>query len=559
MPSSAIRIRRAFVTTDDRQIHYRYAGTGPVVVLIGQSPTTSRMLDKQTQAFAAAGFTAIALDAPGLGRSTPHAAAWPDVTDQAVAMAAMLDELGVQKIGFYGSHSGASIGLEFAKMYPERTSIALLEGLPIYNDLERNLRMSTYFPEYEDTWDGLHLMWLWYRYREQNVFWPWNIRGRGARGPVDIPSAQKLHNGVVDILEVGNGYIPPYAAVFKYRAEDAIPHLKVPTHFLAYPDDSLLPALRHLPALPPCAVVTEMPLDKDAGVAKEIELLHSIPVWDAPRISHRASVRQDGSVFDYVEVSGLQLAVARYGVGKGNPMVILPPAPGSVTQLAMLPAYLGRKREVIAIDLPGCGYSDAADEISVEGHADLIAEAMETYGLKGVDLYAKDGAAAIALTLKARFPDLVGQILLDNPPILPPEEREEIATKYARPIEIEPEGTHLVKIWHATRDQELYWPWYNHTREGVRFENDPQIDPKALTIEVAAYLKNHQTYAPTWKAVLSFPLAEALAEDPSVKVCAHEDGRFTHLAKKALGDRVIDLPNGALPLCDAILKAFAKN
>lgn len=559
MAATEIRIRRAFATIGDQQVHYRYAGSGPVVIVIGQSPTTARMLDGQTRAFAQSGFTAIALDAPGLGRSTPQNSPKPDVSDQAITLAKMLDTLGIAKVGLYGSHSGASIALEFSRLFPERSAIALMDGLPIYNDLERNLRLSTYFPEYEETWDGLHLLWLWYRYREQNIFWPWNIRGKGARGAVDIPSPEKLHDGVVDILAVGNGYIPPYAAVFRYRAEEAIPHLTTPAHFLAYPDDSLLPALRHLPDLPACCHITEMPLDKAAGIACEIELLRSVAPWGTQELVHRPQPRATGATFDYIDVGGGQLAIARYGIGKGRPLVILPPAPGSVTQLATLPQHLAETREVIAIDLPGCGDSDplGPEAPTVEAMATRIEAAILALALGPVDIYARDGGGAVALALGRRNPALLRRVMLDNPPALAPDTRDEIARNYATPIAIDRDGAHLLRLWHATRDQELYWPWYNQTRDGVRYENDPQIDPRQLTIEVTAYLKNHATYAATWHAILSWPLHEAL-QTPKREwiVGADADARFYHLAKRAAGARFVELPAGMLARSRAILDAL---
>ena len=355
-------------------MHFRYAGSGPVVVLYGQSPTSSQTLDRHTLAFAEH-FTAIAVDTPGLGRSSPLNTPTPEIADQALALAEMLDGLGVPKVALYGSHTGASICLEFARRYPDRTAIALLEGLPIYSDLERNLRLSTYFPSYEATWDGLHLMWLWYRYREQNVFWPWNVRGRGTRGNCDVPSPEHLHKGLVDILEVGMGYVAPYAAAFRYRAEQAIAELSAPVAFLAYPDDSLLPHLRHLPALPSCCRIEDMPNDREAGVRKEIELLMSVVPWgDAPGFAETGR-RSSGVTHDYVDVTGGQLALRRYGEGSGRPILVLPPAPGSASQLDSLPELLARGRDVVVIDLPGCGDSDAFPDapVQVDSLSEIVA------------------------------------------------------------------------------------------------------------------------------------------------------------------------------------------
>lgn len=546
-------IHRRFVTLGNRQIHLRIAGKGPAVILLGQSPTSGQTLDRQTLAFARH-FTAITIDTPGLGRSSPLDTHKPDVADQALALAELMDALGVEKAGLYGSHTGASICLEFARRYPERAVLTLLDGLPIYNDLERNLRLSTYFPEYTATWEGLHLMWLWYRYREQNVFWPWNIRGRGTRGNCDIPSPEHLHRGIVDILQVGMGYVPPYSAVFRYRAEEAIPHLSSSVGFLAYPDDSLLPALRHLPALPDCCRIIEMPDNREEAVEKEVKLFRSCGTWDGLKHTIPAGRVLVGATHDYVDVANGQLALSRYGASSKRPLLILPPVPGSATQLDRFPQHLAVDREVVTLDLPGCGDSDSMPGVvgSIANMANVIAEAISKLFQGAVDIYAKDGGACVAVELSNQRPDLVGRLFLQNAPALGRVNREEIALRYAEKLDITWDGSYLIKLWHATRDQELYWPWYDRTRQAVR-DVDFEIEPDQLTVEVLAYLKNAGSYHLSWKAVLSYPLVEALADYKGpLTLLANRNEKFFRQLGDISGHDLRELPDGYLAQAEVV-------
>jgi len=555
LAASHRRIKRGFVTIGDRQVHFRYAGKGPAVVLFGQSPTSSQTLDRQTLAFSEH-FTAIAIDSCGLGRSTPLHTPTTEIADQAIALAQTLDALGISKVAAYGSHTGASICAEFAVRYPERTAIALLDGYPVYTEDERTRRLNTYFPNMEKTWDGLHMMWLWYRYREQNLFWPWNISGRVTRANCSVPAPEHIHRGVVDIADVWMGYVEPYAAAFRYRAQEPIPHLRVPTVFLAYPDDSLLKALDLLPRpLPECCSIEDMPLDRDAGAQKEIEIMKRVPAWpDAPAIK-APSRRLVGVTNDYVDLDEGQLFVRRWGkAGERLPLVMLPPAPGSATQLDTLPELLSCDREVFAIDLPGCGDSDAfaGAKHEVARSAGLIADALKKLGIAKADVYGRHGGASVAVELAAQHPGMVGALVLDSPPALDEGERREIAPRYAEPIELDWDGSHLIRLWHATRDQELFWPWYERKIDRIR-RNDPDVRPDRLTTEVIAYLKNYQTYAGMWEAVLSHPVRDRLAGlGRSYTICGNPNDKFANHAKAVAGDSFVALPDPRLAAAEIV-------
>src|SRR5512147_2264507 len=95
-------VRRGYVDVPFGQVHYRVAGYGPPVVLLHDSPRSSAMHEELISALADE-FTAIAIDTPGYGRSSPlPAEPRPEIPDYAAALGAALDALGIGRCVVYG-------------------------------------------------------------------------------------------------------------------------------------------------------------------------------------------------------------------------------------------------------------------------------------------------------------------------------------------------------------------------------------------------------------------------------------------------------------------------
>ena len=146
------RITRHFVTVGTRRVHYRRAGSGPPVVMLHPSPSCSGSLTGTIDVFAKA-FTAIALDTPGYGLSDLLPMEQPEIPDFAEALAETLDALGIERCGVFGSHTGASIAIEFIRRYPERASITVFDGYPGYTDDYRADMLESYLPPYVPKWE----------------------------------------------------------------------------------------------------------------------------------------------------------------------------------------------------------------------------------------------------------------------------------------------------------------------------------------------------------------------------------------------------------------------
>lgn len=496
-------IRRAFVTIGSGQVHLRYAGQGPAVVLLHRAPTSSRTLDLQTRELARAGFLALAMDIPGLGQSDPLPVPQPEIEDLAEALGDSLDALGLGRVSLYGSHTGALVCAEFAANHPDRVSVVLFDGYPVFSAAERARLAATYFPPNDVRWDGSHLLWLWCRYREQHLFWPWNVPGEATQARCDVPTPEYLHEGVLDLLRAGDGYRLPYAAAFRCASDELVQRLRVPTYFLAYPDDSLTPGLGLLKDLPASCRIERMPLDRRSGMAREIELLKSYPGDTAePRLAKAAC--GTGVRRDYVDVSGGQLAVCRAGTDGRRPLIVIPPVPGSASTIVAEIEALARDRPVFAIDAPGCGGSDRF-ETNVESFARVMEQAIDRLGIGEFDLLALNGGCAAAVEIAVRGAGSVSNVVLEAP-VRAHLAASDYAARYAAPIEPRWDGTHLVELWHVTRNRRLFRPWFDQ-RLAARYASGAavRLDPESINREVLAYLESWRTYSSAWAAVLTYP------------------------------------------------------
>lgn len=119
--------RRGYADWAGGQLHYRHAGAGPAVILLGGAPRSGGQFDPVTERLAAAGLHAIAPDIPGFGGSTP-APPGTAMEDIAGCLVALLDALAVDRAVLFGLHSGHKLAAAFAARWPERTAGLIVAG-----------------------------------------------------------------------------------------------------------------------------------------------------------------------------------------------------------------------------------------------------------------------------------------------------------------------------------------------------------------------------------------------------------------------------------------------
>lgn len=197
-------------------VHLRRAGArGLPLVLLHQSPLSSRTYAPALPHLAGAGLVAVAPDTPGFGGSAPPPRPW-SITEYAAAVWQVVDQLGLDRVALVGQHTGATIGVEAALQQPDRVHRLVLQGLPLYEGDEAEERMASYAPPYEPAADGSHLRFVWERIRRM---YP------------DLDPLQATER-VLEYLEAGPDYAAAYRAVFRYDLAARLPHVRVPVHLL---------------------------------------------------------------------------------------------------------------------------------------------------------------------------------------------------------------------------------------------------------------------------------------------------------------------------------------
>lgn len=115
----------------------------------------------------------------------------------------------------------------------------------------------------------------------------------------------------------------------------------------------------------------------------------------------------------YLEVGGLKLRVWDVGAG---PAVVLVHGIGASLEYwrYTVPALAGRHR-VLAIDLPGCGFSERGETIpTLPETADLLTGLLDALGLERASLIGASMGGLVCLETALRYPDRVERLILSN-------------------------------------------------------------------------------------------------------------------------------------------------
>ena len=521
-----MNITKHFVTVGTRRVHYLRAGRGPALAMLHASPCSAKVMRPLLPVFGER-FTCLVFDTPGFGLSDKLPLAKPRVEDFADALDETLGALGIEHAAAYGRHTGASIAVEFAARHPRRCAMAYADGYAVFAKPYTDEQLERYLEPITPVWDGAHLLRLWFRYRDQHVFWPWNVQTAETRSDADVPDLDFLHRGVVELLEAGDDYRIGYAAPFRHRALEILPDLNVPVCFGHRAGDSLYASHK---LYPKSAWIELLPREPAAAAIAERTILERHPARGAPPPALACAALPGRTTTDYVEVDGAELLVRSVGELTGvTPLFILPHAPGSSL---LYEAFILESAPAFSIDFPGHGESDAlpGNPQSVETWADAAAKVLDKLNVSTVRLYGHNGGAAVAVELAERLGGRVIGLVLDAPCFLGDEERKTLPSRYAPEVLPAWEGSHWLRAWHHQRDSELWWPWFERTYLAAR-RSAPRIAPDDLNLHVREAMKQPASYAPAWRAALSYPGRERLTglKTPVLEIAAEEDV-FSHLS-----------------------------
>lgn len=232
-----------------RRVHYRKCGVGPALLLVHQSPRSSKEYETLMRDWGAY-FTCIAPDSPGFGQSDPLPDT-PSIDDFADANIALLDALGLGQVHAYGFHSGGIILVTALKRNPERFHCLAVGGYAIWTPEEMRIFGESYLPPFLPQPYGEHLVWLWARILEQTWVFPWFDVRDAARLPFPTDDPAKVHPVVMEMLDSGDAYRAGYGAVLKApRDIPPVDAVTPPVLISAYHGDPLQAHIDRLGAMP---------------------------------------------------------------------------------------------------------------------------------------------------------------------------------------------------------------------------------------------------------------------------------------------------------------------
>ncbi len=200
----------------------------------------------------------------------------------------------------------------------------------------------------------------------------------------------------------------------------------------------------------------------------------------------------------FVEVDGLK--VHYHESGKGKPLVLLHASPqdGSFALEPLL--KLAKYFKMIALDTPGYGLSDPLSKKnpSSKDFAKATIATLQILKIKEYILYGTHTGAHIALEVALSSKN-VKSLIIDGVSFYNSLEKKELLKKYAPKFYPKYSGEHLINAWHHTRDQTLYYPWFNKTQRIKR----KLPSPKYLHNVVIAKLRADENYIKGYRAAFS--------------------------------------------------------
>lgn len=526
-----IQITRHFATVlGERQVHYRRAGSGPPVILLHQSPTSSREYIPLIREIAGKGFTVFSPDTPGNGMSDPFPGdEWTPMEGFANGVVNLMDELGIKKASVYGFHTGGVCALALALRHPDRFTVAIMNGYIQMDKDEVDDIVQHYLPEVVPDWSGSHLTWTWSRFREQVLFFPWYRKDLARRMNYDVPAPAGTHLAVMDFLSCQD-YRRAYRPAFLFDTLNAVKNTKGNLVITTAKTDVLNKYHALLKDLPSNITLLN-PANPDESKDQLIKVLADNSASETAPVLAQTKPMVGKIWQDYLQIDGGSIYARRNTDGTGRPIVFIHASAGSSYSMDNFMTPLVGKRPVIAFDLPGNGESDnpMGTTVTVEAQAKYLARAIKAAGYTEVDVFAYWGGCTVAVELAIQNPDLVKHIAAPTLMVLSDAVRDEYLSRYTPAIEVEEYGVHWIKVWNMVRDQELFSPWYMRKKEHIVRDHEPNIAPAVIHRRTVDLFKALDIYQSAYSAHFSYPMLKRL---PLVAcpILLHEAASGTHQA-----------------------------
>lgn len=231
-----LNIDRAFIRIEEGLLHYRHIDPGQSdnlpLYLAHAGPVSSASLSPLLLSFSN-DRRLIAPDTLGYGDSAPPASETPDLSYFADSVARTLDALNIETVDFYGTHTGAHIGCEFAIRHPQRVRRIIFDGMGVYEGETRKDYLANYAPHKTPDAFGSQFTWAWQFLRDQSFFFPHFKKTPEHRLNGGVMPDDMLHEFTLDVLKALRTYHIGYEAVFHHETRQRLPLIDQPLFLMA--------------------------------------------------------------------------------------------------------------------------------------------------------------------------------------------------------------------------------------------------------------------------------------------------------------------------------------
>ena len=365
----------------------------------------------------------------------------------------------------------------------------------------------------------------WLRYRDQHVFWPWDIQDSDHRADADLPDVDFLHRGFTQIMMAGDGYRTAYAAAFRHDSIAALQETKAPVMLTARPGDSLYEAFADTP---PLHEKRELPRDTIMAAQAEVSIMkqvHGLADVQTPRAEKWQNAVAGTRAMLAAGAGSLHVRV--FGAPDGRaPIIAIAPLPGGFGMVEKAFDEIGRFWPVLAIEAPGQSDSETGDPGSIETSATWIGQALRDYDCPVHCVLGWEGSSAIAVEIGAASD---APVFLVDPPAVVSDVREKFAEAYTADLTPHVDGRHVPVAWSLARDERLWSPFYDRTRDAM-LPATSGLEPELLHAHVVDLLKQPSMVSRAFAQLWQYPLAETLMQRSAMTTTfATPQDRFTRL------------------------------
>ncbi len=260
-------------------MHVRIAGPGPnwsmhpPVAMFHGSPGSARSLIRLIRRLGESR-AVIAPDTLGQGDSDAPNIDDPDMAYFADAAWRAINNVWteVEKIDLYGTHTGARIALEISLNHPDRVGKLILDGMSAGVSAANRKYAASLGKPPEIDHIGTQFNTVFNNLRDGHIFWPYYERDPEHRRPTGLPTADVLHDRVVDILKGLRTAHYAYQAAVLYPADQQLPKITVPTLVTCARHDVPYQNFEKVAELVPGCTKMEHPGDNPEGLASDDEI-----------------------------------------------------------------------------------------------------------------------------------------------------------------------------------------------------------------------------------------------------------------------------------------------